>query len=110
MTAYPVTRDMLDTSGMLPSHALGCYTILYIVARTDTVLCAKCATAALHAGVALEHGSFDSGGPVECEGARLADIDTDCDAEISSSYGDPDDDDDDDNAPDSWDPPDRDRP
>ena len=109
MTAYPVTRGMLDTNGNLPSHALGCYTILYIVAGTDTALCAKCATAAFQAGVAVECGSFDEGGPVECEGSSLYDLDLDCDAEIASSYGDPDaDDDTDDNAPDSSDPPDRD--
>lgn len=114
MTAYTVRRDMLDTSGMLPSHANGCYTILYAVEGTDTVLCAKCATAAFHAGVALVHGSFDEGAPVECEGASLYAIETDCDAEIASSYGDPDADDEpepddpDDGPPDSCDPPDSD--
>lgn len=112
MTAYPVTRDMLGIAGSLPQYTSpGSYTILYAVTGTNTWLCAKCATAAHHAGMALVHGSFDEGPAVECEGSSLYDLDLDCDTEIASSYGDPDADDaDDDNAPDSSDPPDRDGP
>lgn len=96
---FPVTRQLLRADGSLPQYtSAGGDTILYVVKGTDTCLCAWCATAAYHAGMALECATYDEGPALECEGESLTverDGETvalveECDAEIESSYGDPD--------------------